>query len=374
MIQGLEAILVDEYDDMSFESGFDMTVVPGREENGPSEGEGIFELLLEDVDPIPVPDGSLYIVGRGDEATVVLDDPMVSKHHCMFIRKGLTLEIKDLGSGNGTIVNGIKIQDSELFNGDTIVLGSFLITVRIEMAGQAPAPTRRGLPSFSEILLGGGQWNLEQQFTPSSPAPQPGKPEPVPETVEDNWEDDWEEGSEFVESSNDRVVSYDAAEPIDKSPTPGEVASTIRDCSHLRTTEPIKLGLRKPETRRLGSGEGGRRSPAPAAKPRPKFSGTGLMIHCGRDSFELREGGILLVGRHKDCDFQLRKDLAMISRRHMRLEWPKGKGPRAVDLGSMNGINYNGTKVRETPIAPGDILMLGPIKFFIKPVKPSQLS
>lgn len=58
-------------------------------------------------------------------AVLYLDDPMVSKKHCMLFRRGDQILIQDLESTNHTYVNGCKIQGAvPITHGDQISLGN----------------------------------------------------------------------------------------------------------------------------------------------------------------------------------------------------------------------------------------------------------
>ena len=81
-------------------------------------------------------------LGRGDDAGMVIDDPEISRAHAVFGVTPHGLEIQDLGSLNGTWVNGERITSPTLLApGDAIKIG----TTRIEVlsAGHRPASARR---------------------------------------------------------------------------------------------------------------------------------------------------------------------------------------------------------------------------------------
>ena len=67
------------------------------------------------------------VVGRGTKVTLRLNDEGVSREHCAFVREGEKIIVTDLGSTNGTYVNGIKIDRKELTDGDKIMVGSTTI-------------------------------------------------------------------------------------------------------------------------------------------------------------------------------------------------------------------------------------------------------
>lgn len=63
------------------------------------------------------------IFGRGKEANISITDNLISSKHCQITFKSDRLEIIDLGSKNGTYLNGIRIEQSEIFLGDEIRIG-----------------------------------------------------------------------------------------------------------------------------------------------------------------------------------------------------------------------------------------------------------
>jgi predicted component of type VI protein secretion system len=71
-----------------------------------------------------------FVIGRSAECQLALDDPLVSRKHAMLAISADSVVIKDLGSRNGVVVNGIKIDQSRvLLDGDRIVIGSQEMTI-----------------------------------------------------------------------------------------------------------------------------------------------------------------------------------------------------------------------------------------------------
>ena len=68
--------------------------------------------------------GTLKTVGRASRADFVIDVPLVSRVHCrLMMNDDGALELEDLGSTNGTFVNGHKITKAVLSHGDTVTIG-----------------------------------------------------------------------------------------------------------------------------------------------------------------------------------------------------------------------------------------------------------
>jgi hypothetical protein len=68
------------------------------------------------------------VIGRSSEADVRLDDANASRRHAELRRIGDGYSLVDLGSTNGTEVNGQRIQETALMNGDVISVGTTRIT------------------------------------------------------------------------------------------------------------------------------------------------------------------------------------------------------------------------------------------------------
>lgn len=67
--------------------------------------------------------------GRNPTAWILLDDVTVSRHHAEFTVTGGRLEMRDLGSTNGTYVNGSRTDHATLNAGDEVIIGRFHLVV-----------------------------------------------------------------------------------------------------------------------------------------------------------------------------------------------------------------------------------------------------
>ncbi|MDY7227557.1 FHA domain-containing protein [Hyalangium rubrum] len=80
--------------------------------------------------PYDLPEGATSL-GRADENDIVLGGDLVSRKHARLLVEGDSLRIEDLGSRNGSRVNGIPLQGSrELTPGDTVSLGENSLAIR----------------------------------------------------------------------------------------------------------------------------------------------------------------------------------------------------------------------------------------------------
>lgn len=83
-------------------------------------------------------------VGRIAGNEIVLPDSAVSSRHCMFIRSGQDVLLRDLNSSNGTFVNGEPVTETVLQLGDVIQVGSVLM--KFESSIKRPKLNTQSLP------------------------------------------------------------------------------------------------------------------------------------------------------------------------------------------------------------------------------------
>lgn len=71
------------------------------------------------------------VMGRSDETDVVLDDPYASEFHLRLVAQENGLMLHDLGSTNGTYVNGRRVSaPTQLRRGDTIQVGKTVMEIK----------------------------------------------------------------------------------------------------------------------------------------------------------------------------------------------------------------------------------------------------
>lgn len=73
---------------------------------------------------LPLPRDGEVVLGRSEDATLTLTDNSVSRQHCKVAFADGLYVIEDLGSMNGTLVNGRKVKRAILFHSDSILVGN----------------------------------------------------------------------------------------------------------------------------------------------------------------------------------------------------------------------------------------------------------
>lgn len=86
----------------------------------------------------PLDEGAEYHIGRSSESDMVLVEDMVSRNHARIRVVDDVVKLHDLGSTNGSFVNGERVGDVDLKEGDRILFGTSIIKL-IRTAGGAPA-------------------------------------------------------------------------------------------------------------------------------------------------------------------------------------------------------------------------------------------
>ncbi len=104
-----------------------------------------------------------FVIGRSSQCTLRTGSESISRHHCAILKSSEGHVIRDLGSRNGTLVNGEKItEDVFLQHGDTITIGS--LEFRFELSNDidrskkpkvqnvADAVSRTAIPEGSSVI------------------------------------------------------------------------------------------------------------------------------------------------------------------------------------------------------------------------------
>lgn len=77
---------------------------------------------------IPLEKGTV-ILGRGTDADIKLDDELVSRKHCSLTIDGRNVTVQDMGSTNGTFVDGSPVQKMQLDSDNRLQIGKMVLKV-----------------------------------------------------------------------------------------------------------------------------------------------------------------------------------------------------------------------------------------------------
>jgi len=86
-----------------------------------------------------------FLIGRSQECHLCAGSSAISRKHCAILRNDNRVTVKDLGSRNGTLVNGTRIdEETELASGDELIVGplKFLVTITAGIANTKRAEVK----------------------------------------------------------------------------------------------------------------------------------------------------------------------------------------------------------------------------------------
>jgi pSer/pThr/pTyr-binding forkhead associated (FHA) protein len=104
-------------------------------------------------------------IGRGDHNTLTIRDNAVSQTHCEILVFGPEVIVRDLGSSNGTVVNGERLhnQQRSLLAGQIVKFGSITARLELEESSSDTTTDETAIHSYAQYLR-------EQHNEPKSPA------------------------------------------------------------------------------------------------------------------------------------------------------------------------------------------------------------
>jgi DNA-binding response OmpR family regulator len=144
-------------------------------------------------------------IGRWDDNDVVIDDRWVSRYHAQVRREGDQYVVQDLGSKNGTFVNGRRIAaPSILSDGDEIQVTPLVKLTFVDYGSTAPLPVETQAPGL-ELDLGTRQVYVRGRLLSPSLSPaqfiflsllaeEPGRVYSRDEVIDAVWPEDQSEG------------------------------------------------------------------------------------------------------------------------------------------------------------------------------------
>jgi pSer/pThr/pTyr-binding forkhead associated (FHA) protein len=115
-----------------------------------------------------------YVIGRGTECHIRPNSDWVSRQHCMLRVTPEALFIRDLGSRNGTLVNGTRLLgERQLSQGDQLQVGPLVFEVQFDELARIEPATIEETGTFSNDTS-------ELPAVQDAPSEAPAAPAPVP--------------------------------------------------------------------------------------------------------------------------------------------------------------------------------------------------
>lgn len=117
-----------------------------------------------------------FLIGREQDCHLRPNSELVSRHHCVFTVDGFSVRLRDLGSTNGTFVNGEQIRKEIVLSaGDRVVVGSLEFSLKIKTSEDATANAEaktdvtEQMPQETVVAGGDTLFELESVSTKDEP-------------------------------------------------------------------------------------------------------------------------------------------------------------------------------------------------------------
>jgi hypothetical protein len=144
-----------------------------------------FHLKLLGARPIRlrIEPGKVFTIGRANDADLCLEDKLISRRHCEIELRDGAVEVRDLGSRNGTCLNGERIQGSAAARpGDQIKVGSSFLLVesdtegseaRLRKSASGEIPARPAAGAAARLSESGARRSESRDMPAPTPRPFP---------------------------------------------------------------------------------------------------------------------------------------------------------------------------------------------------------
>ncbi|MCI0340568.1 MAG: FHA domain-containing protein [Planctomycetales bacterium] len=316
-------------------------------------------------------DGRLYPIaterttlGRGPGNTIVLPDPYASSKHLEVAREGVIWKVRDLGSTAGTKVNGLKVTEVEVSDGDEILVGRTTLILRVKpgapfvpgrAAPAAPAPPPRAVPSAPPTAIPVEPLRAEPADAPrAEPAVAP-RVEPVVAPR-----------AEPAEALPPAAPLLPPVGRIEEPLPPASPVAGLREDvgAAIPVAAPPVAAPGAPPPRVPPSPTRPGMSARPAAREGPGGAWSLLGLSGEVDGKVFPIAGATVVGSGHDCGLRL-PEAEGIGENHARI-YESPTGPAIRLLAGAPGLVVNGWKVDLLPLAHGDVIEIAGRKLLFR--------
>jgi pSer/pThr/pTyr-binding forkhead associated (FHA) protein len=290
-------------------------------------------------------------IGRDPGLPVCIDHAGISRRHARIRRKGDEWWIEDLGSTNGTFLNGQGISRERLRHLDVVTLGKAVdLVFMVGEARTAAAPPLPPVPdpgALRETRLDLNPDEVRRLAEVRAAFAREKPPEPEPATVV------------LTRRRAAAPVTSSPAPPTPPTAVPPAVPSAAPPVLH---PAPSPVSAPPPVSH-------------PAAQPAPPVAPTpvarpgrirAVRLTAPGHAFRLEHAGSYILGRDPACGLHV-PDLS-VSRRHARIVLAEDRLALTLeDAGSSNGTDHNGTTLEgPVPLSNGDSIGLGSLLFEVR--------
>ena len=170
-----------------------------------------------------VVDKPILLLGRDPECDIQFDSRKISRRHCCVAQVGDQLVVRDLGSTNGIRINGIRVVEGHLMEGDELTVGNHRYIVRWDsLPSEPPRPEANRVAVAREPAFHHSEPQAPAPLLEASEEPIPFSDDPVSDTPSGVSTD---RDPRLANSPNEAAEKNDPPKPRDDSPIPGLLAS-----------------------------------------------------------------------------------------------------------------------------------------------------
>jgi len=147
-----------------------------------------------------------FLIGRGKDCKLRPNSELVSRHHCCVTLDERKVFVREMGSTNGTFVNGKRIEDEvEARNGDMVTVGplTFAVCVTGAVVEREPEPEPAESPSIGAEDIASDEELADWLMREGEPAPAQDMPESGRTMVIDTSEVPEEEDLTMAQNGED---------------------------------------------------------------------------------------------------------------------------------------------------------------------------
>src|SRR5579871_2161838 len=98
------------------------------------------QLVALDNSPSILLDKPILLIGRHPECDIQIDSRKISRRHCCIAQVSDYLVVRDLGSTNGIRINGLRLIEGRLNDGDELTIGNNRYKVAWDAVPVSPVP------------------------------------------------------------------------------------------------------------------------------------------------------------------------------------------------------------------------------------------
>ncbi|SEF70133.1 FHA modulated ABC efflux pump with fused ATPase and integral membrane subunits [Actinacidiphila yanglinensis] len=296
-------------------------------------GHGVPELVLElNGQTWPLDPSRSYSLGRDPQGDLVLDDARVSWRHATIRRAERGWLLEDLGSTNGTFVQGQRVQHADVGPGAVINLGNATDGPRLNFTAPAGAGVGAGAPG---VVAGATPAQAAPAAPPVAPQQPAGYPQAPPQQPQPQYQPPQQQPQMY------------AGQQQGLPQQPG-----------IPPQGPGGWGAPPAQVPPQQAGWGQQPQQPPAQQPQQPQGAPAFHGERSPTTFhQLALGRVMKIGRARENELVV-TDL-QVSRYHAEFRAHPDGRYEIADLGSHNGTYVNGQPIQRHLLGPNDIVGVG---------------